>query len=450
MKRLFMLVMIACSLAQAGDPRITVGYTRFRLPNGLDVILHEDHTVPAVSVNLWYHVGSAREKPGRTGFAHLFEHLMFMGSKDAPEGKLDQWLEAAGGENNASTSTERTNYFENVPSNATDLPLFLESDRMGYLVDAMTPAKVDAQRAVVKNERRQRYENRPYGLASILLDENLYPPDYPYHWPTIGSMADLSAASFDDVVAFFRTYYLPNNASLVIAGDIDPAKTKTSVEYWFSDIKAGPAVPPQAAPVAYLAAEKRIVQEDKVQLPRLYMAWLSPAEYTPGDAELDLLANVLAGGKNSRLYKRLVYDMQIAQDVSAFQISSRLNSVFEIIATARGGHTLTEIERVIQEEINRVKAEAPSAHELGRAVNQFEASFLDRLENLGGLADQLNGYVAMTGNPDYFNEDLARYKAIDPAAVRAMANTWLRDDGRVVLSIVPTGKKELAATKEGR
>ena len=180
------------------------------------------------------------------------------------------------------------------------------------------------------------------------------------------------------------------------------------------------------------------------------MAWLSPAEYTPGDAELDLLANVLAGGKNSRLYKRLVYDMQIAQDVSAFQISSRLNSVFEIIATARGGHTLTEIERVIQEEINRVKAEPPSAHELGRAVNQLEASFLDRLENLAGLADQLNGYVAMTGNPDYFNEDLARYKAIDPAAVRAMANTWLRDDGRVVLSIVPTGKKELAATKEGR
>ena len=450
MKRLFMLVMIACSLAQAGDPRITVGYTRFRLPNGLDVILHEDHTVPAVSVNLWYHVGSVREKPGRTGFAHLFEHLMFMGSKDAPEGKLDQWLEAAGGENNASTSTERTNYFENVPSNATDLPLFLESDRMGYLVDAMTPAKVDAQRAVVKNERRQRYENRPYGLASILLDENLYPPDYPYHWPTIGSMADLSAASYEDVVNFFRTYYLPNNASLVIAGDIDPVKTKASVEYWFSDIKAGPPVPPQAAPVAYLAAEKRIVQEDKVQLPRLYMAWLSPAEYTPGDAELDLLANVLAGGKNSRLYKRLVYDMQIAQDVSAFQISSRLNSVFEIIATARGGHTLTEIERVIQEEINRVKAEPPSAHELGRAVNQLEASFLDRLENLAGLADQLNGYVAMTGNPDYFNEDLARYKAIDPAAVRAMANTWLRDDGRVVLSIVPTGKKELAATKEGR
>ncbi len=450
MKRLLALLIAASSLAYAGDPRITVSYTRFMLPNGLDVILHEDHTVPSVSVNLWYHVGSAWEKPGRTGFAHLFEHLMFMGSKDAPEGKLDQWLEAAGGDNNASTTADRTNYYENVPSNALDLPLFLESDRMGYLVDAMTPVKVDAQRAVVKNERRQTYENRPYGLASLVLLDNLYPPDHPYHWPTIGSMADLSAASYDDVVRFFRTYYLPNNASLVIAGDIDPVKTRKRVEYWFSDIKPGTPVPPQPAPVAYLSAEKRIVQEDNVQLPRLYMAWLTPAGYAPGDAELDLLASVLAGGKNSRLYKRLVYDMQIAQDVSAFQASSRLGSTFEIISTARSGHTLTEIERVIQEEINRVKAEPATAHEIGRAVNQFEASFLDRLENLGGVADQLNSYVSVTGNPDYFNEDLARYKAIDPAAVQAMANTWLRDDGRVILSIVPTGKKELAATKEAR
>jgi zinc protease len=450
MKRVALILIAALSLARAGETRITVPYTRFSLPNGLDVILHEDHTVPSVSVNLWYHVGSAREKPGRTGFAHLFEHVMFMGSKDVPEGQFDQWLEAAGGDNNASTSTDRTNYYENAPSNALELPLFLESDRMGYLVDAMTPAKIDAQRDVVKNERRQSYENRPYGLSSILLLDNLYPPDHPYHWPTIGSMADLSAASFDDVVGFFRTYYLPNNASLVIAGDIDPAKTKAEVEHWFSDVKAGKPVPPQPAPVAYLASEKRLVQEDKVQLPRLYMAWLTPAGYTPGDAELDLLANVLAGGKNSRLYKRLVYELQIAQDVSAYQASSRLGSTFNIIATARSGHTLTELERVIQEELNRIKKEPPSARELGRAVNQFEASFLDRLENLGSVADQLNSYVSSTGNPDYFNEDLARYKAIDPPAVQAMANTWLRDDGRVVLSVVPTGKKDLAATKEAR
>jgi zinc protease len=450
MKRLFVLTVIAFAVAQAGGPRITVPYTRFSLPNGLDVILHEDHTVPSVAVNIWYHVGSAYEKPGRTGFAHLFEHLMFMGSKDVPEGKFDQWLEAAGGDNNASTTTDRTNYYEDVPSNALDLPLFLESDRMGYLVDAMTPAKVDAQREVVKNERRQSYENRPYGLASILLSENLYPPTHPYHWPTIGSMADLGAASYQDVVDFFRTYYLPNNASLVIAGDIDPVKTRQKVEYWFSDIKAGKRVPPRSVPAAYLTMEKRVVQEDNVQLPRLYMAWLTPAEFAPGDAEMDLLASVLAGGKNSRLYRRLVYDLQIAQDVSAFQASLALCSTFRIIATARSGHALTEIERVIQEEIDRVKREPPSAHELARAVNQYEASFLDRLEDISGEADLLNAYVTTTGNPDYFNEDLSRYRAIDPEALSATADTWLRDDARVVLSIVPAGRRELAATREGR
>jgi zinc protease len=227
-------------------------------------------------------------------------------------------------------------------------------------------------------------------------------------------------------------------------------KTRAKVEYWFSDVRRGTPVPPQPAPVAWLSAEKRIVQEDKVQLPRLYMAWLTPPGYAPGDAELDLLASVLAGGKNSRLYKRLVYDLQIAQDVSAYQASAPLGSTFRIVVTARAGHTLTEIERIVQEEINRVKAAPPSARELGRAVNQYESSFLDRLENIGGKADLLNGYVTATGNPDYFNEDLARYKAIDPAAVQAMANTWLRDNGRVILSIVPMGKKELAATKEAR
>jgi len=450
MRKLFTLTLLAPWIALAGGPRITVPYTRFTLPDGLDVILHEDHTVPSVSVNLWYHVGSAREKPGRTGFAHLFEHIMFMGSKDVPEGKFDQWLEAAGGDNNASTTTDRTDYYDNVPSNALDLPLFLESDRMGHLLESMTPEKVDAQRAVVKNERRQSYENRPYGMASLLLVENLYPPDHPYHWPTIGSMTDLSAASFADVQQFFKTYYLPNNASLVIAGDIDPVKTRARVEYWFSDVKAGPPVLPQPAPVAYLSSEKRIVQEDKVQLPRLYMAWLTPAEFAPGDAELDLLASVLAGGKNARLYKRLVYDMQIAQDVTAYQASLPLGSTFRVIVTARSGHTLKEIERVVQEEINRIKKEPPTPRELDRAVNQYEASFLDRLEGIAGKADQLNAYVTLTGNPDYFNEDLSRYKAIDPRAVQAMADTWLRDDGRVILSIVPTGRKDLAAEKEAR
>ncbi len=449
MKRLLLLLGLIASLAAAQETKINVPYTRFTLPNGLTVILHEDHTTPTVCVDCWYHVGSGREKPGRTGFAHLFEHLMFMGSLHVPEGQFDQWLESVGGDNNGSTTEDRTNYFEDVPSNAIELPLFLESDRMGYLLDAMTPAKVDAQRSVVKNERRQSYENRPYGMAEILLVENLYPSDHPYHWPVIGSQEDLTAASYQDVVDFFKKYYVPNNASLSIAGDIDPVKTRALVEKWFSEIPAGKPVPPPGAPVAYLTEEKRIVYEDKVQLPRLYMAWLSPAILTPGDAELDVLANVLTAGKNSRLYKRLVYDLQIAQDVSAYQASSQLSSSFQIVATARSGHTLAELENVIEEEINKIKNEPPSAREVQRAVNQYEAGFLRRLEpvgSFGGKADQLNSYLTLTGNPDYFQEDLARYKALDPKDIQTVAMNYLRDNGRVILSIVPQGKTSLAAS----
>lgn len=444
-KSLFLVVVAAASMSA----QLNVQYTRFTVRNGLTVILHEDHTTPTVAVNVWYHVGSGREKPGRTGFAHLFEHIMFEGSKNVPEGKFDEWLEAVGGDNNGSTTTDRTNYYENLPSNALEVALFLESDRMGYLLDAMSPAKVDGQRDVVKNERRQSYENRPYGMASIIIDSLLYPADYPYHWPTIGSMADLSAASYDDVVQFFRTYYTPNNASLVVAGDIDPKATRALVEKWFNEIPAGPALPPFGAPPVFLASEKRGVDEDKVQLPRLYLVWLSPAFYRPGDAELDVLANVLAGGKNSRLYKRLVYDMQIAQDVSAFQASSGLSSSFQIVATARSGHTLSELEGIIQEEINRLKAEPPTEREVQRAVNGFEASFLNSLESIGGKADRLNSYLVSTGNPDYFNEDLARYKALSPKDIQSAAQAYLPDDARVVLSIVPEGKTSLAAAPKG-
>lgn len=452
------LALIACLVLNAGmllgrqqsGGRLEIRYERFTLPNGLEVILHEDHSIPSVTVNVWYHVGSGSEKPGRTGFAHLFEHIMFEGSGNVPEGKFDEWLEAAGGSNNGSTTPDRTNYFEDAPSNALELMLFLEADRMGHLLDSMTPAKVDGQRDVVKNERRQSYENRPYGMSSILISEKLYAPDHPYHWPTIGSMEDLSAASFTDVVDFFKTYYVPNNASLVIAGDFDPATTKELVSKWFAGIPAGKPVPPVDAPAAFLTGQTRLILEDKVQLPRLYMAWLSPPLLAPGDAELDALASILAGGKNSRLYKRLVYDLQIAQDVSAFQASSRLSSSFQIVATARDGHALAELEKVVREEIDRVKGETPSTRELERAVNGYEASFLDRLENIGGKADLLNGYYSATGNPDYFNEDLSRYKALSPNDVRAAAQTYLRDDAMVLLSVVPEGSRELAVpVKEG-
>jgi zinc protease len=453
MKRKFFLVVLTICLGfgLASAQPIAINYERFTLSNGLDVVLHEDHSIPSVAVNVWYHVGSGSEKPGRTGFAHLFEHIMFEGSGNVPEGKFDEWLEAAGGNNNGSTTPDRTNYFEEAPSNALELMLFLEADRMGHLLDAMTPGKVDGQRDVVKNERRQSYENRPYGMSSLLIDENLYPANHPYHWPTIGSMEDLSAASYQDVVDFFKTYYIPNNASLVIAGDIDPVKTKELVIKWFDKIPAGNAVPPVISPVAaYLTEQKRVIMEDKVQLPRLYMNWHTPAIFTPGDAEMDVLANVLAGGKNSRLYKKLVYDLQIAQDVSAFQSSGMLGSSFQITATARSGHTLSELEQIIWQELNRVKNETPSAREVQRAINQYEASFLDRLEYIAGKADQLNGYLTRTGNPDYFNEDLGRYKSLAPDDIRSAAQSYLKENAMVVLSVVPEGKRDLALPmKEG-
>ncbi len=444
---LWMLMTIASLTAAQAEP-IHVPYTSFYLPNGLHVILHEEHTVPMVSVNIWYHVGSSREKPGRTGFAHLFEHIMFEGSAHVPEGKFDEWLEAAGAKNNGSTSTDRTNYWMDLPSNALDLALFLESDRMGYLLQSLTPESVEGQRQVVMNERRQNYENEPYGLASILIAENLYPPDHPYHWPTIGSKEDLQAATFDDVVEFFQSYYGPQNAGLAIAGDIDLEQTRQAVEKWFGEIPAGPAVPPLAPPAVYLTAEKRLVMQDKVQLPRLYMTWSTPAAFHPGDAECDILANLLAGSKNSRLYKRLVYEQQLAQDVAAYQFSSRLASEFLIVATARQGHSLTELEKIIQEEVDRIRTQEADSREVQRTVNQVEAQFLENLENVGGFsgkADLLNRYFYLTGIPDYFNEDLQRYRSIDTSDVRAVANRYLRDDGRVVLSVVPLGHPELAA-----
>ncbi|MBM4169260.1 MAG: insulinase family protein [Ignavibacteria bacterium] len=440
------LPLLLSTMLYGQEIRLSIPYERFTLPNGLTVILHEDHTTPTVSVNVWYHVGSGNEKPGRTGFAHLFEHIMFEGSGNVPEGKFDEWLEAAGGNNNGSTNSDRTNYWENIPSNALELALFLESDRLGYLLDAMTPGKVDGQRDVVKNERRQSYENRPYGMASIVISENLYPKDHPYHWPTIGSMEDLSAASYEDVVEFFKTYYVPRNMSMVVAGAINKEETKQLVAKWFSEIPSGNRAQPVLPPHAALSQEKKVVLEDRVQLPRVYMAWHSPAHFAPGDAELDIVASILAGGKNSRLYKRLVYELQIAQDVSAFQFSSKLSSTFWIVATARAGKSLPELQRVIDEEIGKFQKEGPTARELQRAVNQYESSFLGQLERVGGFggkADLLNSYYFATGNPDYFNEDLMRYKSVDPQDVQSAGQTFLTN-ARVVLSIVPQGKKELA------
>jgi zinc protease len=426
-------------------PKIELPYTQFTLPSGLRVILHEDHSVPMATVNVWYHVGSAREREKRTGFAHLFEHLMFMGSGHVKPGEFDQWLEAAGGDNNGSTETDRTNYWINVPATSLELALFLESDRMGYLLDTMTPKTVDAQRDVVKNERRQSVENRPYGTAEVVLGEMLYPPGHPYHWPVIGYMDDLTAASYEDVVAFFKKYYTPSNASLVVAGDFQTADARRLIEKWFNDVKPGPPPEPMSIPGVTLTAVQKKTITDRVQLPRLFLAWLTPRHFEPGDAALDMVADVLAGGKNARLYKRLVYDMQIAQDVSAFQASAQLSSSFQIVATPRPGHTVAELQKVIDEEIQKLQRETPTAHELERSVNQIESSFYNRMERVGGFggkADQLNAYYTYTGDPDWFNEDLARYRALSVTDISAAAAQFLPLDKRVELIVEPEPEKK--------
>jgi zinc protease len=441
---LFVLALTTTASAQTPAPKIELSYTQFTLANGLRVILHEDHSVPMITVNMWYHVGSGRELPKRTGFAHLFEHLMFMGSGHVKPGEFDEWLEAAGGDNNGSTENDRTNYWINAPANSLELALFLESDRMGYLLDTMTPKTVDAQRDVVKNERRQSVENQPYGMADVVLGEMLYPEGHPYHWPVIGYMEDLTAASYDDVVGFFKKYYAPANASLVVAGDLDGATARRLVEKYFSDVKAGPAPEPMSIPGVALTGVQKKTITDRVQLPRLYLAWVTPRHFEPGDAALDLVSSVLTGGKNSRLYKRLVYDMQIAQDVSAFQASQALSSAFQIVATPRPGHTVAELQKVIDEELQKLQREPPAARELERSINQIEASFYNRMERVGGFggkADQLNAYYTWTGDPDWFNEDLARYRALSVGDISAAAARFLPLDKRVELTVEPETKR---------
>jgi zinc protease len=368
---------------------------------------------------------------------------MFMGSGHVKPGEFDEWLEAAGGDNNGSTETDRTNYWINVPSNALELALFLESDRMGYLLDSMTPKTVDAQRDVVKNERRQSYENTPYGIAEEVLDDLIYPEGHPYHWPVIGFMQDLTAASYEDVVEFFKKYYAPANASLVVAGDFETAAARRLVEKWFGDVKRGEAPEPMTIPGVQMTGVKKKTITDRVQLPRLYLAWITPRHLEPGDAALDLVADTLAGGKNSRLYKRLVYDMQIAQDVTAFQGSARLASSFQIRVTPRPGHTVDELKKIVDEEIQKLQHDGPTPHELERSINQIEASFYNRMERVGGFggkADQLNAYFTETGDADWFNEDLGRYRVISTSDVRAAAAQFLPLDRRVELTVEPQKK----------
>jgi zinc protease len=425
---------------------MTISFTKHTLENGLDVLLHEDHGCPIVAVNLWYHVGSKNERPGHTGFAHLFEHLMFEGSAHHDKGFF-QPLQGAGAALNGSTNADRTNYWEVVPTNALELALWMESDRMGYLLPALTDAKFTNQRDVVLNERRQNYENRPYGLAPMAMVGALFRPDHPYHWTTIGEIADLHTATLDDVRRFFSTYYHPANASLVLAGDINPEEALDLARAYFEHLPPGPAVAAVRPEQTPLDGESRLMLEDRVELPRLYVSWLTPAMFAEGDASLDLAADILANGKTSRLYRRMVFDQRIATDVSAVQNSREIGGFLQVAATAAPGHVLAELDEVIADEIARLAADGPSADEIDRGRVQTEAQFMFRLQTVGGFggkSDQLNAYNTFVGDPSYFERDLERYGSVTTEELRADVQRYLNHGRRVALSIVPRGRRDLA------
>lgn len=409
-----------------------------QLPNGLTVVFEEDRRTPIVTVNLWYRVGSKDEAKGRNGFAHLFEHVMFQGSKHVPEDTYFRTLERVGASSiNGTTNTDRTNYFETVPENQLELALWLESDRMGFLLDHADEKTFKEQREVVKNERRQNYENAPYGLVSQFVRAELFPEGHPYHLLTIGSPEDLDAATLEDVRAFFRANYVPNNATLVISGSFDKAKAKALVEKYFGPIPRGPEVPRKKAARVDHPGETRLEVEANVELPRVYVSWPTPAFFAPGDAELDLASHVLTGGKTSRLYKRLVYDLQIAQSVSASQQSSELASVFEIVATARPGHTADELLKVIDEELANLRKSGVEEGELGRAKTSIVADSVFDLEKSSSRANRLNTYDYYAHDPNYLGQDVARTTNAAAAGVNDAIRNSLKEKDRVVTLVTP-------------
>ncbi|HYD80052.1 MAG TPA: pitrilysin family protein [Paucimonas sp.] len=433
----------AAATASAALPHIA--YEKYTLPNGLDVILVEDHRLPIAAVNIWYHVGAANEEPGLTGFAHLFEHMMFAASKHIPRGMADKLLESAGvTDSNGSTDFDRTNYYDTVPSNQLELALWIHSDRMGYLLDVLDQTALSNQQDVVRNERRQSVENRPYGIVEEALFHQLFPKNHPYYASVIGSHADIQAAKLDDIKRFFMRYYRPNNASLVIAGDIDKAKTRALVAKYFGGFKRGEDVPALKVVTPPITTERRAVVHDRVELPRVFMGWLTSPAFKEGDAELSMAAQILAGGKSSRLYKKLVYEKQIAQDVSAVQYSATLTSMFIVDVTARPGHTAQEIEAAIDEELELLRTAPPTEQELERARNTIETAMITQIEKLGGsgLANQLNYYNQYLGDPGYLPQDIERYRKVSAADIQRVAAAQLKNSARAVVHGVP-GQKEL-------
>ena len=423
----------------------SIPYEKYRLANGLEVILSQDRTLPLVAVDIWYHVGAANEERGRTGFAHLFEHMMFTGSKHLARGVSEKLLEGVGGTDaNATTSFDRTNYFDTVPSNQLELALWTHADRMGYLLDSLDQTALSNQQDVVRNERRQSFENRPYGIVDEALYHALFPPGHPYRPAIIGSHLDIQAAGLADVRDFFKRYYRPNNATLTLVGDFDIAAAKRLVQQYFGSFKRGPEVPKPAVVTPALTSEKRLTVTDRIELERLDLAWLTPPKFKPGDAELAIAGYILAGGKSSRLYKKLVYELQVAQEVSAGQDAYALTSIFEIEAVARSGHTAAELQPLIDAELDRLAAEAPAAAEVESARNQIERALYQNLQKVGGMngrADLLNMYNHYTSDPGYLPKDIERYARVTPADVQRVVRDHLRKDARLVVLAVRGDKK---------
>lgn len=417
-----------------------IDYKKFKLGNGLEVILYQDKSLPTVSVNIWYRVGSANEVKGKTGFAHLFEHMMFQGSENVPKEGHFRYIQEAGGTLNGSTSIDRTNYYESLPANSLDLALWLESDRMGFMLEGLTQEKLNNQKDVVMNERRQRYENQPYGLSWELLFSNLFSEGHPYSWPTIGWMEDIKKFELDDVRNFFKKYYAPNNASLVIGGNFEMDDALKSVEKYFGEIKNGSVIDPIVSSPQKLAESKKIIHEDNVQLPRLHLAWHSDNMFGVDDAALDMLSDILSSTKNSRLQKALLFDKQIAQDISSFQYSARLNGSFFIISTAKPGVSIDTIKESIFDEINNLISNGVTEEELTRAKNSLKSTYIYSLQKLDTIVDHINHYNFFLGEPNSFVYDLSRYDLVTSEKVVEAAKKYLLNPF-VELLIIPKKKQ---------
>jgi len=424
---------------------ISIPFEKYTLPNGLTVVLSEEHSTPTVAVQMTYHVGSKNEVPGHTGFAHLFEHVMFTGSGHVPYGLHDKFTEGVGGGNNGSTSFDWTIYYQTDPANYLETILWLESDRMGFLLDSLDETKFKAQRDIVKNERRQSYDNQPYQRDDELLGIAMYPQGHPYSWPTIGSMADLTAAGVEDVKRFFRLYYAPNNATVSIVGDFTPAQTKAWITKYFGGIPRGKPITRPTVGTSSLSTEKRLTFEDRVQVPRLHIQWPSVSLRSDDQYALNVLSNILTGSRIARLTKALVYDQQIATSVAASQSTNEGVGQFNLVATPRPGHTLTELEDSADSILAIVKRDGPTTDELKRAKAGLELSFLDGLQSNLNKAQQLGLDQTNFNDPSHsFTVDYPKTQAVTADDVKRVANKYL-GKVRIVLSDVPLGKQELAA-----